>query len=99
MQGRVIRAAAVVYVVLKAAGVSAAPTLTYNSPILAATPGSTVLIGATLSLAPTDDPIHTGFELSLGQPEDINAFSSAPRPTTLPRIRAGLPRLRTRLPT
>ena len=74
MQGRVIRVAAVVYVVLKAAGVSAAPTLTYDSPILAATPGSTVLIGATLSLAPTDNPIHTGSALSLGQPEDINAF-------------------------
>ena len=74
MQGRGIRAAAVVYVALKAAGVSAAPTLTYNSPIVAATPGSTVLIGAILSLAPTDNPIHTGSGLSLGQREDINAF-------------------------
>ena len=73
MQGRVIRAAAVVYVVLKAAGVSAAPTLTYDSPILAAIPGSTVFIGATLSLAPTDNPIHAGSALFLGQPEDINA--------------------------
>ena len=73
MQGRVIRAAAVVYVVLKAAGVSAAPTLTYDLPILAAIPGSTVFIGATLSLAPTDNPIHAGSALFLGQPEDINA--------------------------
>jgi hypothetical protein len=59
MQGRFTSAAAVACGLLAVSPVSAAPTLTYDSAVLSGAPGNTVLIGATLSLAPTDTPIST----------------------------------------
>ena len=80
MQGRLVSAAAVACVLLAVSPVSAAPTLTYDLAVLSGAPGSTVLIGATLSLAPTDTPISTdqyGGGLSIDQQQPL-AFLISP---------------------
>jgi PEP-CTERM motif len=83
MQGRFVSAAAAACVLLAVSPVSAAPTLTYDSAILSGAPGSTVLIGATLNLAPTDTPISTdqfGSGLSIGQQPGFFLISPAGPP-------------------
>jgi hypothetical protein len=52
-------AAAAALLLLQPLGVSAAPILTYDSPVLFENPGDTLRIGATLTLAQTDNPIVT----------------------------------------